>query len=635
MEKNISRRDFLKASGVAFGALLIPFDRLKNLEIGEIKSGQWFYPAETQILLLPLRKDWTYNDTGEEKGFPLALQLHDRVLLQARDIKDVWVDGVNLKVGEVPATGSKHIAFAILEANGKSFYEPEVFSPSEVLSGFTYTAEAEVYPNKIMNILEGAKNLLAYQETSSGFSDGVDYSFLETQNFIIHDDDFRMGYNSGITAVYAGGICAVSTTLAKSMYALIKTGKAAYVERTLHPEGSQYFGGPSTPEITEAASDATVRMDVDKKWRLDFIWRFQGLGKIYLWAEASLIPNGELWKLKKDWMLRPADARLVLTMSWRKNPPPPSQLEKIKELRDLYELYRDKGPMSAGGQILSKSGFEKVLTWDNAKSMAESVRPELETRDFQAEISGSDNGKNLENIKASLFRTDPKGVFKFHYAFIYYIRDTVNEFNRISKGMGDIGTFLVSKMGRDGILAELNGALPDFENNLLDMTKTGYPVSGRSVSAAGWVHFLGKLGLPVSPIDIGTGFLENPAELLSHEAKEALAGSKTYLDRGRRGMLIARTGSINDVQVGDSFIRYAGNNKNFIGTVIGRKTVGGERVLLVTDADRKEDGVIRVFEVNKNNFRVIFGEGENTPPVVIRNEEVQKYLDGYKKYGEI
>jgi len=190
-------------------------------------------------------------------------------------------------------------------------------------------------------------------------------------------------------------------------------------------------------------------------------------------------------------------------------------------------------------------------------------------------------------------------------------------------------------MGRDGILAELNGALPDFENNLLDMTKTGYPVSGRSVSAAGWVHFLGKLGLPVSPIDIGTGFLENPAGLLSHEAKEALADSKTYLDKGRRGMLIARIDSINDVQVGDSFIRYAGNNKNFIGTVIGRKTVGGERVLLVTDADRKEDGVIRVFEVNKNNFRVIFGEGENTPPVVIRNGEVQKYLDGYKKYGEI
>src|SRR3990167_8201124 len=104
-ETGLSRRDFLKASGAALGALLIPFDRLKNLEIGEIKSGQWFYPAETQILLLPLRKDWTYNDTGEEKGFPLALQLHDRVLLQARDIKDVWVDGVNLKVGEVPATG--------------------------------------------------------------------------------------------------------------------------------------------------------------------------------------------------------------------------------------------------------------------------------------------------------------------------------------------------------------------------------------------------------------------------------------------------------------------------------------------------------------------------------------------------
>ena len=44
--------------------------------------------------------------------------------------------------------------------------------------------------------------------------------------------------------------------------------------------------------------------------------------------------------------------------------------------------------------------------------------------------------------------------------------------------------------------------------------------------------------------------------------------------------------------------------------IIGKKIVDGEVILLVADANRKNDGKIRIFEVTEHNFYKIFGDPE-------------------------
>lgn len=506
-----------------------------------VRSGEWFYSKGTQFLLLPLRRDWTYDDMGEKSRNPELLTFNDSAPFQARNIQNISVNGVEMRVGEIPHMGSKHLVLGILEAGGKAYYEPNTLS-SEILSGFTYTADIDIYPNKVMNILEGAKNLLEFQEENGGFADG-EYSFLQIQNRLIYDRDFRDGYNSAARVVFAGGICAGATLFCKSMFTLTQRGKADYLDRSLHPFGSQYFSGPASPEMTEANSDATVAYYTnDPVNTLDFAWRFKGMGKVYLWVETSLVPVPEYWQAKKGVqnaeLKHPADARLVMTLTWRKTPPPATQLRKIKDLRNLYDLFREKGPDSMEGGLLAMNGAEKVLTWNEARMISQHARQEFKTADFQKEIARGDFGA-IHNAKA-----------KF--------------------------------------------------------------------TSIAWVNYLSGLGLSFSPVGIGMNYEEEPGAILSHYAKNALASADNYIDRSRGGFNFVRIDNVSGARVGDVFIHYAGLDKDMVGVVVGKKTVKGEIVLLVTDADRKDDGEVHIYQVDKDNFRVIFSEGEETPPVVIR-----------------
>ena len=44
-----------------------------------------------------------------------------------------------------------------------------------------------------------------------------------------------------------------------------------------------------------------------------------------------------------------------------------------------------------------------------------------------------------------------------------------------------------------------------------------------------------------------------------------------------------------------------------IGAIIGKKTVTDETVLLVTDANRRRDGKVAIFEVDKSNYVAVLG----------------------------
>ncbi len=662
----LTRRDFLKlVSAGTLGVLsgwplhLAGADGLVNPETDKIENNQWFYSAATSLILVPIRKDWSYDDTGSMQRSPVKIRLNDKVMLQARNVRNFQLNGSNVRVGEVPFAGGffpgvpgispsadQYMGVAILELNNNKYYEVADNSEGEILGGFTGIWEESLSPLGTWNILEAAKNLLAFQAVNGGFPDG-DYSFLKIQKLSADNPGFKM--NPG--GFLAPGVGACASILSKSLYPLVQKEKAEYLERDLHPTNMQYFGGPSAPEITEENSDATVEIDDDRLGRRDFSWRLKGLGKTYLFVDALIIPNLNAWRADKKWTDFPSDTRLIFTMTWRRTLPTGGSVEKISKLQDLYGFYRESSG-SAARHLLLEGGFETNVSWGDIRPIVEIAYPEFTTKDFQFEINGSDSRASLQNIKN--FLTEQSGktmetigkseLTRFYCSLIYYLAGAVSDYNKRypfseddaksgkKKPDARLGTFLSKKMQEDGIYENLTSALyggvkeaelSPLEKGLFDLNDNTYLVPGQSIQCVGWVSFLGRLGLPISPTYIGGANTSSASGLLKDEGREVLKWSDIWADGE---FLFAKVESVDKVQIGDSFVRYAGNNKNHIGTVIGKKIIKGETVLLITDANRKSDGVIRVFEVNKTNFRVIFGEGALTPPVVIRNKKVQDYL---------
>lgn len=566
MEKNISRRDFLKLASLGVPAAFLTRLDVESLLTPEkgVQSEEWFYPSSVTMLLIPIRKDWSWDDTGPEQRLPIEIKLDGKVALQARNIQDLRMNGAPIKVAEIPFVGGiftaepnisanadQFMGIAILELNGKRYYEEADKEGGEILGGFTGILGESLTAIKVENILEAANSLLKYQEENDGFRNG-DHSFLKIQrasNFRIKD---------GI----APGAGVVAALLSKSLFSLVEKGKAEYVERNLHATDMQYFDGPTAPELNKENSDATVDIDDARLGRRDFSWRFKGMGKTYLWIDIAKVPNGST-----------SGARLVLTMTWRDAPPPVGTIERF-------------------------GSIEKTVSWEYVKTLASITHPEFTTKNFGKEIKGPD------------------------FKLVYYLMEAVSEYSRTysytiedekagrPKPLVKLGTFLAEKAKKDGVNLPKEAGLGDLDDNT-------YLKPGQALQCLGWVSFLGTLNLSFSPVYVGGRRTATASGLLSDQGREALKYSKIFADDE---LLFYRLDDISEARIGDSFVRYGGNNKNHIGTVIGKKKVWGETILLLTDANRKEDGAIRVFEVNKDNFRVIFGEGKSTPPVVIREK---------------
>lgn len=620
-DKRFTRRDFMKAVGagaIAFGLsqwapVGAAAETLTGKEKEGLTDGQWFYPASTTLLLIPIRKDWTYDDTGPAKRLPLQVNLDSSVPLQARNMTDFQVNGVNLKTAEIPFAGGntqedQYMGIAILELNGNKYYETGDME-GQILGGFTGILGEGESPTEIWNIFQAAKNLLTFQEKNGGFPDG-DYSFLDIQR------SAGSGFKTNEGGYLAPGVGAFASLLSKSIYGLTQNGKAEYLERNLHSDGLTYFDGPSAPEITEQDSDASVDIDDERLGKRDFSWRFKGLGKTYIWIDTLLISDTNTQEIGKN--------RLAITLTLRNTPPPVSSVERI-------------------GGWENQSGRE--LNWEAVKPILDNTYTELVTKDFQREINGTDAGTALVNIKTFLERentTDLRKINKdrmagFYYSLIYYFTGVVCDYNREhpysfddaaagrAKPGTKLGTYISRRMEADGIYAPLKQIVP-LDPGLSELNNNTYLAPDQSIQCVGWVGFLGKLGLPLSPYYIGGIDTGSAKDLVNDEVIRGLRLSDYWV---YDELLFARADTLEKVEIGDSFVRYAGNNKNHIGTCVGKKSVDGETVLLITDANRKNDGVIRVFEVDKGNFRVIFGEGAETPPVVIRNKKVQSYLDSW------
>jgi hypothetical protein len=651
----LSRRDFLKLAGVIptaaaassfFPNLVASADSLWSPDRESASSVEYVRPCQMSLILVPTSRDWTFNNTGGKPREPVQISISDPITFQIRNPHYIEINGQTLKVGEVPLCGGgfagskdhpeiprsadQYIGLVVLGTGGKALCE-QVPNSCDILGAYAGTLMEGASPTKIWNMLNSAKKLLTYQENAGGFNDG-NYSFLQLQNSL-RDGSFKTGLDWSDSPVIGQGADAVATILSKALFPMTLFGNAQILDRTPHATGFGYFGGPSAPEITDDATDADIEVNATSKQTTDFAWSFNGLGKVYLWAEASIIPNATNWNSDGGWLNMPSDARIILSLSIRKSPPGPEMLQRIQSLMNNYLAYHAGGPGSVAALALGQSVSEVSGDWETMNDLIEAIHPELVTADFAAEINGSDQGAALANLKQSLINSEGgfgnmslTEINKLYFALVYYIQGLTADYSKEcpytledykagkKRPVTGLGSYLGTRMRNDGVfesLQQMSGpaatgkALMKFEYALGDLRDYSYIIPGEALQCLGWAELLGSLiAFPITPSFIGDVPTGSASGLLSDATRETLKTTESCSD-GR--LKYFRVNSAGDVKVGDMFVRY-GDKDNHIGTVIGKKLVNGKTKLLLTDANRKNDGVIRVFEVDDDNFPEIFGD---------------------------
>jgi len=567
----VTRRDFLKTSVASAGLLYAsklglfrPESRRNSEEAPTVEilhlNEKWkgfIKTDKTPVFLIPLAKDYFYDEAREIETAEFSNQ--------TISCKNFWYLLIDKKVAltltELPhTTGDASLPLAILTN------PPMQKSPEKIISAYTYTGESGVYRNKIYNIATTAASIMRFQEKHGPFEKGKTYSYLEMID-LIHNQDYRSGYNDAREVVRGGGICAGSTTLAK---ALLLSG-SKLVEKWPHPT-RVYWVGPGDPAITVENSDATTGYGDDGQvYDLKFI----PSQTFYLDIDLAITPNGT----KVDDFHAPADARVTFTVKATPTKPESDKSAKMFALRDTYYKEAKTNPSAPERDPLPK-GLDNLEGQNELEGV---VYPQERISHFEKELK--------EN--SSLVEIDE-------------IRNVLNSYVLTGQKEVKVGSYLRNSdwykkfvdSGRD---------VSKVENILRILDKYTNYFYQQPFQCGTYTALLASLVIPLSPRNIfeytldDGGYADFVSQLVPYEIKSG----QSRLVNGK-GFTFKVIDKLSEVNVGNLFVRYE-DKVGHIGAVVGKKVLdNGEVVLLVTDANRRK-GKVFVFEVDALNFNAIFG----------------------------
>ena len=559
---------------------------------------------ETEIILIPVRQDYFYNHKENPTIWKLPAGLN-------LEIKDIYYfkgeDDKLVRFSILPnVMASKSVPIVFLDnghmenenyvVDGRNYEEQK---SAKILSSFSYlVGENEVYPNKTINILTAMKGIAERQEKDGKFLKGQEYSYLDLIN-LENLSKFEDGFTSSRAIVKGGGVCAGATLLSNSLYELGLEENVSWnsivKEKWLHP--SMYFLGPFS--VNDFVTDATVQLSNTPGER-DYDFKWVQPKDAYIKIDIAMIPNGlEAQDTDASVIDEPSDVEFMLTLSFTEIDPG-NQSQKIEDFISAYREYRSSGHTEVS-KFLNLGKYEKEINWDNPtyQVLMDYIYPDERVEHFQEEI---EKEEYLSQIRE--------------------LRDVVNALP--TSFSGNLGDYLKTTEWYEGI--------PDKESveaplRMLNYTK----IEGQPLQCVGFVILLAGLkyeginfqnvggaysfGNGTTPAETATELI--PFELISDEYAHIVPTGYGGIALGSKDM------SIDDYEVGDLFVRTdvgplytsgssTGANTTFktghIGAIIGKKVVDEEVVLLVADANRKNDGKIRIFEVTEHNFYKIFGE---------------------------
>lgn len=528
---------------------------LSQTEIVEFdeKFRSYIATNHTPVILIPLDSDYFYDETRAVRVTELS-----GVTI---DCQKLWkletTDKKFITVAELPhSTGDKVLPFAVLG-------DPSSQKSSEVItSAYTYMGEEKVYHNKIYNMSTALAQIMDYQEKNGPFEKGKTYSYLDIIK-LIPGYEYKLGFNVYKYKVVGGGVCTTASVLCKALY----LAGATFKKEIHSPREYTVWVGPGDPAITIEDSDAAVNY-VSMSEIHDF--KFTPSQTTYIDVELSIMPNGR----KVSEFTLPGDARMTYTVKITPTKPAPGRSEEILAKRDVYDKL---APGSSTPQDTLPAGLDSA---DKQNAAAHLVYPEVRTGNFTKELA-----------------TDPA------LGEISEIRNILNTYVLKTQKYG-AGTYLRNSDWYKKFV-DSGRNVAKLENILKILDQNTYSLKGQPFQCGAYTVLLASIGSPLSPksifgYTINGGFAYNTADIVPWVIKN---GSTDFVDD--QGFKFKVIKNISEVNVGNLFVRYD-DPIGHIGAVIGKKNVGGETVLLVTDANRRP-GKVFIFEVDATNFDAIFG----------------------------
>lgn len=347
--KEISRREFLKLSGITMASAFAPkSDFGENGETEPLTGLPLLYTQDTPIQITFLKPDGTINRFAEKEWLKLSDTPVD-ILPPITPIHHSSL-GIEPQYGfpyawttKLPhVTGSPTELLAVVAWGDSALYRQFNGSLSgkngEIVSTYLYTEKANTYANKIWNDLTSYAAIARWQKNHGPLMPGEEFSFIKETE--LRDRIFK-DYKRGLQ-LWAGGICATASTLSKAIFLASNRGYTDILRRSLHIPSLQYWASPLDPGVTKENSDATIYFQDDplRWWEdadLTFRVREDAPSSIYL-SFAAQLSLDEKPLTGKDISLG-ADARCTFSASVKKTPPRIDEEEALLSLRAKYSEF--------------------------------------------------------------------------------------------------------------------------------------------------------------------------------------------------------------------------------------------------------------------------------------------------------
>jgi len=605
-KENLTRREFFKASAVWGMALAIKPPENSTPEISGKSEGGYevvninetggiWNLENSPVYLIPLRTDYFIDEDNREveewEIGNLKLGYNRSFILRAPD-------GTGLEVATLPhLTGERFLPIVVVNRGTfdglyNTYRSRETYAriaSSRDVSG-EYGVIGDYYPNKIYNLLEATKQLLVFQKENGSLRQGESYSFLDMIN-LVHDRDYLYGLGYPDIQVRGQGVCGIATVLA---HALSQTG-AVFEIHEPHTHWTRYFIGPLDANI-ELANDTAV--SIDGGIRHDFIFsNYEG----YISADVSLAVTGS----PRANGLTGNNARVFIQLSLTSERPDlESQEERISAIQQAYTTFNQNGaisPLLTEGRLINRHLWQMT---EDIEKITREVYHEESLVGFENDIRSEPYLRDITSLKEIV-----------HQYIELYPYETFIPTRTLR-----LGDFIRESEWFNLLSEEKKNSLESALNHLNGSTYRYGEPEREAIQCIGWVVLLSALGYESSPISISS----HPASFARDLIPLQMRGENCPRELNIGQYYYVCPERLEEFETGDLFVPYEipfEATVGHVGAVIDKKVIDGQTVLLISDANRKRDGRVRIFRVDEANKYAIFGE----PPrnwVVLRRRNV-------------
>jgi hypothetical protein len=593
----INRRDFLKISALMMGGIPLrsQLDKLSGFgfnfeDIQVLEQEEWGIVRSKgmPIIRIPLLDDGFWDESTPIKTFTLK----EGVELGYSKRRLVKLDDEVFHAVLIPSSiGGRHMHIGIIGIERQGEHQEFAETDNGKDGRNIFSIIGEYYPNKLFNIMEGANRVINRQREIGFLSGGEEYSLLELIGARNGDQGFITGFTTFHVEVNAGGVCAFATTFSNSV------AKNSTIKKLWeHPAKYKYFVAPADPDRSESTTDASLSWGA-AGW-FDFL--FVPDENMRLVVTCDLVQNGaeDIGDLGPG-----ADMLLVLSLRWTseiERSDIVDGLDNLATIREGYTKFRD------GEAVPEFSEVMQSVEWgsDNeSQKIIEDVYPDEVVDHFIPELHNDEWIKLVSEIVEQIN----------DYAETYEGYQHSDVSSGLIPGLGD---HLYEKIFSGEIYHNDDGSIIYLLRDSLWHLDHVSLLDGKPTWEIGFSALLGSLrsvfGNVVPRRLLGYGF-NYASEIVPEEYWDF---EDQFLYRTEFGYYLASPKSEHDVKVGNMLVRYE-TPVGHCAVVIGKKKIGTKTVLLLADANRKDRGMARLFQVDEINFKHVFGQFPVKPVVVI------------------